>query len=467
MKEALFLMLRDEPAWLSPVADSETAELGDVVEAMASPTVPVDADSELNTLILNAIYQDRNNHSLSFEGNCIELKRWISSVRGDFFDLPIIVVLRGLNMIAARANVPSKQSKHILQALPFIMEDIVADDIDTLHMATGQRDKDGSIEVLGCQKSLLTHLLQRLDAMALPVETVIADMSCLPTEVGTWNFFTDGRTLLSNIAGQSPMSIELDALPILLNALFTEDVELPDEIVVTVGTDFTSENLENWLKTRFMGHLAASNTKLTINHRAEQSFQFLCEEARPQLEKRAIVNLLQGEFRKSAKGRPSIIPWKSLLTASAACLCLFVGYNYVKSHQLDAATRQADSDARALYKTYFPDAGRVVDVKRQMKEKLRGVGAGGAQAQFLDMMVKVGAQLHDVNQGQPKPRLSPTRVTFDESQGDLKIDFMANGFADLDALKSKLEQQALVVEIARASQDGEKMKARMNIRSAG
>lgn len=474
MKEALFLKLRDEPAWLKPIKTEEPPSIDDLglelEQGFESTPVPqMSFNDELNGLKLSAVYLDRQEQYQSFEGSVLELKRWVSSVRGDFFDLPVIVIVRGLNMVATRANVPSKQSKHIAQALPFILEDVVADDIDNLHLAMGKRDKEGNIEVVACEKRMIDDLSERFKALDIDITNVVADMSCIGSEPGTWHFVTDGRTLISSIPGESPMSIELDALPILLNSVFRDDpslpeeerATLPDEIVVTVGSDFTSENLETWLKTRFMGHLADSDTLLNIEHIDEDSFSYLCRQARPRFESGDVIELMQGDLRPSRKRRPSLIPWKPLAGFAAAFVLLFTGYNYLQAAKFNDAHREVDASTRALYKSYFPQDRKIVDIKRQMREKLKGAGGSGNTQQFLTLLTTVGSQLNSMN------GLSPLRVIFDESQGDLKIDFLANGFGDLNALKSKLEAQSLQVEIARASQDGEKMKARMNIRSAG
>lgn len=452
MKEALFLKLEQESAWFRPLPTPEEAEL--------SPQAPT---SELQ---VSAIYYGRGHEGEAFNGTVQQLIEWIEEIRGDFFDLSVVVILSGVNLVSMQVNIPSKQAKHIAQALPFMLEDMVAEDVESLHIATGNRDKGGELPVVLCHKSHLHNLVSRFEELSIHVEYLVGDMGCLPCEEGVWHFLTDGRNLLVSIYGQSPLTIELDALPVLLNSLFVEGTETPEKILVTVSSDFKSDNLENWLKTQFTSHLADVQTQFEIEHVEITSFHYLCESILPALGN-GPINLLQGDLKPISKRRPSMIKWKPVAALASVFVVFFLGFQYTYAWKLEEQARQADQEARSLYKKYFPQDRRIVDVRRQMKDKLEAASNQGAGKGFLVLLTMVGEKLNELNRSSGSPRLSPIRISFDEAQGDLKIDFLAGGFADLDALKAKLETLSLSVEIARASQDGDQMKARMNIRSAG
>lgn len=453
MKEALFLKLKNEKAWFRPLAvdDLEQEVAGE------DPTVHE---------TVTALYYDRGQQEDSFHGTVEDLLAWVKENRGDFFDLPVVIMLEGVNLVSMQVNIPSKQAKHIAQALPFMLEDLVAQEVDKLHIAVGQRDKDGELPVLMCQKTHVQNLLAHFQNVGISVGYVIADMYCLPPQEGSWHFLTDGRALLVRVDNHPPLTIELDALPVLLNALFVEDLEAPEKITVTVGSDFTSDNLENWLKTQFTSHLADLSSDFEIEHIEQTSFSYLCESVLPNLVSEPI-NLLQGEYKPVSRRRPSMIKWKPLAAMASIFVIFFVGFQYTQAWKLEELTAAVDNETRSLYKRYFPQDRKIVDIRRQMQAKIDEASSQGGGESFLTLLAMVGEKLNELNRGADKPRLSPLRITFDESQGDLKIDFIAGGFADLDALKAKLESMALMVEIARASQDGDQMKARMNIRSAG
>ena len=453
MKEALFIKLKHEEAWFAPVAVADDTEASSVQKAPGEES-------------LSALYYVRGEQEDAFQGNLDELIVWVNEFRGDFFDLPLVVMLAGVNLVAMEVNIPSKQAKHIAQALPFMLEDLVAQDVDALHIALGSRDKGGELPVILCQKAYIANLISRFDSVGLQIQHVIGDMCCLPPQDNSWHFLTDGRSLLVRLHKQSPLTIELDALPVLLNALFVEGMDEPEKISVTVGSDFKSDNLENWLKTQFTSHMADMSTVFDIEHIDQTSFSYLCESVLPKLTAEPI-NLLQGAYKPISKRRPSLIKWKPVAALASIFVALFVGFQYTQAWKLEGKAEQVAKQTETLYKRYFPQDRRIVDVRRQMTDKLEAASSQGGNQGFLSLLAMVGEKLNELNRGAQRPRLSPLRITYDETQGDLKIDFLAGGFTDLDALKAKLETLSLSVEIARASQDGDQMKARMNIRSAG
>ena len=451
MKEALFIKLKNERAWFKPLPEAEEGQ---------EPAASGGDES------LAALYYVRGEQEDAFQGTLSELVGWVQEFRGDFFDLPVVIMLEGVNLVSMQVNIPSKQAKHIQQALPFMLEDMVAQDVDSLHIAVGTRDKGGDLPVILCEKTHLRHLIDRFDGAGIQIQHMVADMYCLPPQDNSWHFLTDGRTLLVRVDSQSPLTIELDALPVLLNALFVEDQAPPEKITVTVGSDFSSGNLENWLKTQFTSHIADLNIEFEIEHLEQTSFSYLCEAVLPNLSSEPI-NLLQGDYKPISRRRPSLIKWKPMAALATVFVALFVGFQYTMAWKLEARTDEVTRQAESLYKRYFPRDRRIVDIRKQMTDKLDAASAQGGSEGFLTLLAMVGEKLNEMNRGAEKPRLSPMRITYDETQGDLKIDFLAGGFTDLDALKAKLESMSLAVEIARASQDGDQMKARMNIRSAG
>ncbi|MCG8314476.1 MAG: type II secretion system protein GspL [Pseudomonadales bacterium] len=452
MKEALFIKLHNEKDWLKPLIEPDILQ-----EPVEEP--------EFSARV-SAIYYGRGHEGEAFSGTLEELKSWIQEVRGDFFDLQVSLLLSGVNLVAMEVNIPSKQAKHIHQALPFMLEDHVAQDVDSLHIALGDRRKSGELQVLLCQKSVLGNIKAHFEQAGISISNAYADMYCLPSEENAWAFLTDGRSLLMRTDELNALTIELDALPVVLNSLFLEGQPTPDRINVIVTNDHMSENLENWLKTQFTSHLGDVSTEFEIQHSELSSFHYLCE-SMVNADAVGMINLLQGEFKPVSQRRPSLIKWKPMAALAAVFVVFFVGFQYTQAWKIEDQTARVDKQTKDLYKRYFPQDRNVTDIKRRMKSKLDAAGSEGSSYGFLTLLTLVGEKLNETNRGASSPRLSPIRITFDQNQGDLKIDFIAGGFSDLDALKAKLESMNLVVEIARASQDGEQMKARMNIRSAG
>lgn len=447
MKETLFLQLNNETDWFQECLSEDGVDL--------SPN-PAEWD-------VSAILTSKSQGESAFNGPIGELIEWVTQIRGSLFDLDTALILKGTSLVGLKVNIPSKQAKHVQQALPFMLEDLIAEDIDALHISPGTRKKDGLLPVNLINRRHFSNLITNISATGIRLTHIFGDIDCLPESEDEWLFLTNGRNMVISLSDKESLAIELDALPVLLNSLFTEDSAAPASIKVVISNDHMSENLENWLKTQFTSHLADVETEFEIQHIEQTSFSYLCSQAS---QKSNIINLMQGEFKPVSERKPSTFKWKPLASLAAVFALFFIGFQYTQAWKIEEQTAKVDQEARSLYKRYFPKDRNVTDIKRRMQAKLKAAEKANSGEGFLVLLAQVGEKLNEINRGSGASRLSPTRITFDEQQGDLKIDFIAGGFADLDALKAKLEAVDLSVEIARASQDGDKMKARMNIRSA-
>jgi len=386
--------------------------------------------------------------------------------RGGMFGLDIVLILQGVHIFSTAVNIPSKQNKHIAQALPFMLEDNVASDVEELHFVPGHRNNNGDVGVLATKKTVLDLLTTHFSRAGLPLTAIVPDMSCLPFVEGEWVFITDGHQLTIRTSEYQAMSIELDALPILLNSLFTisEGTEPPEKLIVRVTQEFKSDNFENWLKTQITSHLVDIDTELDMQHVETSEFLYLCDSISDQCVK--MNNLLTGDYKPVPKRAPSLFNWKPMASLFSILIVMLVGFQYMHASQLEKQAMVADSEAKALYRKYFPKDKRVFDVRKQMKSHLMKVDTSSSSTAFLPLLAQVGEKMNEMNRASKNQVFIPLRISFDEVQGELKVDCKAPGFEALDSLKKKLESLQLGVEIARASQDGEQVKARINVRSS-
>ena len=478
MKDTLYIQIKNE--YLQMVLDQPGAIEASTDEA---PTDSTDVEAESEGLF--AQYQV---HWILAQGGVVQgtsatttVNNVIDSVletRGGLFGLDVVLILQGSHVLSTSVNIPSKQSKHIAQALPFMLEDNLAEDVELLHFAASERDKDGNVGVLSISSVVIDALTQGFDDAGLSLTAMIPDMRCLPSVEGEWLFVTDGHKVLARTSQYQALSIELDALPILLNSLFPESdgesapesetktskYEPPAVLKVRVTQEFKSDNFENWLKTQITSHLVDIDTELDLEHIESTEFLYLCDNLNGESIKEN--NLLVGSYKPLLKRAPSMLNWKPPAILFSIFLCLFVGFQYVQASKLEQQAIAADSEAKALYRKYFPRDKKVFDVKKQMKSHLMNSKTDDVNSSFLPLLALVGEKMNEMNRGKKTRVIDPLRVSFDEAQGELKIDCTAPGFNDFDDLKKKLETLNLSVEIARASQDGDKFKARLNVRSA-
>jgi general secretion pathway protein L len=171
------------------------------------------------------------------------------------------------------------------------------------------------------------------------------------------------------------------------------------------------------------------------------------------------INLLQGEFAPDAGRRARWATWQRPAALAAALLLLLLGMRIVNLQQLERESAELDAALAATYREAFPEATRVNDPVKQMRQQLAQVG-GTEQGRFLDLLAAIGAAL----ERQEKWQVVSVSYRNDTLQVQLKMpafehfERLREGFAD---------QPDLLAEIGSlGSVDGE-VRGSVTLRRAG
>ena len=100
------------------------------------------------------------------------------------FDGRVIVIVPGESVLLTSANVPSKQYRQIIQAVPYVVEEQLAMDVEACFFALGKRGT-GEVEVAVVTRAILTGWLQQLGELGIETSTIISETSLLPSSRGT------------------------------------------------------------------------------------------------------------------------------------------------------------------------------------------------------------------------------------------------------------------------------------------
>lgn len=98
----------------------------------------------------------------------------LSDAAREIRERAVVVLVPGTEALTLFADIPAKGSR-LLAALPFALEDQVADDIENLHFAAGTRRDDGSIPVAVVTREKLAGWLARLTEAGIEVDRIIPE----------------------------------------------------------------------------------------------------------------------------------------------------------------------------------------------------------------------------------------------------------------------------------------------------
>lgn len=362
----------------------------------------------------------------------------------------VVVLVPTEDVLLASVAVPTTQRRRLLSAVPYALEDLLADDVETLHFAVGTRDAQGNVATAVVAKTIMSSWMDQLAAAGIQPAVVLPDVLALPVADGQWSLLLDGRRALLRTGAQSGIAVErenLDAIISLTLGALPESEPRPNRLMVY---DTRSEP--------DVRELAEVGMEIETISPEGPAIALLAQHVDEKLN----LNLLQGEYSRREQLGKFWRPWlpaAGLLATWVLVEMASAGVEYVRMSADLAALQQ---QAANIYLQTFPDAKLRGDPRAQMESRLRelkGGGAGGADG-FLELLAEVGDDL------QTAPSMQIDRVNY--RAGEINVAFTIGDLQLLDQLKQRLaESGALNVEIQSATSRDDKVEARLQIGKAG
>lgn len=357
----------------------------------------------------------------------------------------VVLLVPTEDVILTEVDLPIRQRAKLLQAVPFALEDQLAEDIDLLHFAIGERQADGRIPVLAVAHERMQSWLAPFRSAGIVPRAMLPDALCLPGPVDAshWSVLCEG-----------PRSIVRTAA---FEGFACDTVALPDFL----GLGAASEELR---LRRFMTGPASiyGMEELPVKGmETEDGLKFGLEALRLSLTEYTL-NLLQGEYSARA-GQEG---WWRPYRFTAALLLLWIllatlvhGTNYVNLDSSVATLNEKNSEAMARL---FPEIKTLVpgSEKQQLERRLKELRGGGGQDNLFHLLSALAQALQEVD----NLRMQELQLR----EGTLYLSMTAGDIASLEQLKGAFEKQSawqLEVQSANASSDGVQIRA--SLRSAG
>lgn len=340
------------------------------------------------------------------------------------------------------ADIPAKQARFIQQALPFAVEEQLAQDIDSVHLALGNRSEQGFrvAAIDHRQMAAWRDLFSGWDHVRL--EAIYPDAALLPVTDGGWSICLDGESaLLSSDRGEW-LKVQAGNL-----AMFAQTLALPptEEVVAEVPVTVYGTETELEQQQSLIGELRSSG-RLTVRQQlleltplellAHAHHHHLCQP----------INLCQGEYALHGNRKSPLQPWRPLIAVACVWFVLQLGLEvglgiYHRQHAEDI-----EQQAMAVYREAFPSDQRTHagNVRRVIEGQLRQLGAEGPGADFITLMKHTGEQYARLAGGDS---LVFNSINYSHSRGELVVDIRADSYDKLSALRNGLSNKGLEANI--------------------
>jgi general secretion pathway protein L len=356
----------------------------------------------------------------------------------------VVVLLPSTAMSLTTLELPAQlqAAPHakLLQAIPYLLEDRLAEDVETLHFAVGRRQTDGRLPVVITSRERLEAWLKLFRDRQVTPAAMVPDLLCLPLvrdSQPVWSVLLEGVHASVRSNPHTGFCCETEML-----ADFLTLSEAPDNLRLQIYPVEHSELPSLEQPTQTAASVANGLEYLLRGYDEGQS-----------------INLLQGEYASAPDYLNWFQPWRATAALLAAWLVLGTLTMAVEYFRLRHEIKSLESTAEAAFRAAFPQTTRIVDLRAQAQQQLTVLKRGGAGG-FLPLLQASSQVLARLNGVQLQ------EVQFRD--GALHLALLAGDTQALDSLQQGFAQQAglrLEVESANATGQGVQIRAVVKAKS--
>ena len=387
----------------------------------------------------------------------------LNEARTDIGDREVIVLVPSAEVLTTSVDIPVRGGAKFQAALPYALEEYLADDVDKLHFAAGPRRSSGRTPVSVVNHERLEKWLDSLAAADIHASSIIADSYGLARIPGTISMLLAENQVFINDGGDMELVMQdvspgdaLAAIGALDDGSETDSDEesaatsLPRHVLVYCEAGDEERYQHDWIAMR--QELDSVDVKL------------LADGIMPRLAVTvatgAGINLLQGIYGAKKDYGGLFMPWKY-----AAILLLAFGVVGIAAKATDyfLLVRQETELKRMFnteYRQILPGAPETDDPTRVIESLRRRVGTVGSAPVFLQSMEHLSRAMQQNREARIEA------ISYRAGVVDIRIS--APNIAMLDSIQRVIaESGQFNAAIQSTDQDGDKVSSRIQIQVSG
>ena len=348
----------------------------------------------------------------------------------------LVVVVPAEHVLALNSEVPGRSVGQIRRALPFVVEEFVAVDIERMHLAHGPIRRGAPIRVNLIDRDYLNDWVACFAELSLKPGYMVSDAELLPLNPGSATVLLEADTALIRTDDQAA-SIDRDNLGLALSSLEVDAIEV----------------VNGELDGMTAGQLAVG-VQIRSGEETDAPLAYLARRWRQLPD---AVNLLQGDYAPARPASENFSRWRSVAALAAIWIGVALIANLTQGVWAGIRADALQAQSEDLYRDIFPGETRINNVRRQMRQKLgqRAADSGtgfttylGQLAQGIDRTVSIWS------------------LTFSGNRDELAADLQLSNYDALEQLKQRLSRLGVDVEITSAEQQDDGVRARVRLQGA-
>ncbi|TAN64918.1 MAG: hypothetical protein EPN17_18245 [Methylobacter sp.] len=257
----------------------------------------------------------------------------------------VILLLPATEVLLIELNLPISSHRQLKKALPYALEDYLANDVEAYHWVWSKQPGD-KIAVAAIAHQKLASWLQCFSEAGIKLQGVYAETLFVPVHENTVSILLDKNRAIVRFSPWHGGGIDRDFLPAFIENTLAEHTK------IQLWHSQPCADL-NWPK------------QLTVNCIAIDS---ALSQLRP--DKKNELNLLAGIYSPDQPGK---VRWKTWLPAATLMLlAALMQYGAALTSYRHSQTQLAEleNSNRQLFRQTFPQIKRIVNIKAQAEQEL-------------------------------------------------------------------------------------------------
>ena len=236
-----------------------------------------------------------------------------------------VVLVPGTEVSLQEARVPGRNRQRVLRAIPFALEEQLADDVDRLHFAPGASLGEDIYPVVVVERERMDGWAALLLEHGITADQMVPDILAVP-QIEGWSLVPDEGRVLVRSGAYSGFACDTESLDALV-ALFAAREQLPETARVFGGTVLDIEGVDVELD--------------------DSQLQTLDVLARGWAQG-PVIDLLQGAYSRREEWGRLVKPWKATAALFLVCLVLAGTTTGINYYYLSQQQQQLGAEIEAL-----------------------------------------------------------------------------------------------------------------------
>lgn len=346
-----------------------------------------------------------------------------SAVRGR----RVVVYVPTRHISHFRVKLPSRNTRKVAQALPFALEERLAEDVNTLHFVSFDSTADGEHQVAVVRRSVMENWLDRLSNAGIQPDALIPDVFLAPADVSTWSIVVETDTILVRTGLRQGFTVPVKHAPSLIELAFgSADEPAPESVTIWAADKGapTVTEIEN----------IASAAELPVSTIAQLPRGTALNLLYSHSDIPGSCNLLQGAYKPVRDSGRQWKRWRVAISLAIVLIAAIATWQGIGYYRLSQKSEALHARVVAIFHKALPEAPATSDMRGRLRSRLIQLKRRSGSPQsvtFLSTLAAVGKSLNS----------NQTIKSLDWSHGVLELQLTVPDVKDLGQLASRIKKR--------------------------